>query len=183
MGTLQRLPKVVGNESFVRDVCYTARRVHSQEAMSVGLVRYVPPPPPPPFTYTIDGFTLVLLLGCMYQLGVFQSFLTCLATCYIKISLLHASCRTNLVVKITTNPLWKLCPLYYTQGRIQANKAESPASVKKICFNYFLSASSKSIKKPRLHSSNSHTNLSHTNLSHTNLSHTNLSHTNLSQHH
>ncbi|KAJ1818394.1 hypothetical protein LPJ56_001833, partial [Coemansia sp. RSA 2599] len=38
VGTLQRLPKVVGNDSWVREVCYTARKVSAQEARAVGLV-------------------------------------------------------------------------------------------------------------------------------------------------
>ena len=33
VGTLQRLPRVVGNSSWVRDVVYTARRVSAQEAL------------------------------------------------------------------------------------------------------------------------------------------------------
>ena len=40
VGTLQRLPKLTGNESFVKDICYTARKVYSQEALQMGLVRY-----------------------------------------------------------------------------------------------------------------------------------------------
>ncbi|KAJ2797904.1 hypothetical protein H4R21_004136 [Coemansia helicoidea] len=43
IGTLQRLPKVVGNDSWVRDVCYTARRVPAKEALLVGLVSRVLP--------------------------------------------------------------------------------------------------------------------------------------------
>ena len=39
VGTLQRLPRVVGNSSWVRDVVYTARRVSAQEALQFGLVR------------------------------------------------------------------------------------------------------------------------------------------------
>lgn len=38
IGTLQRLPKIVGNNSWVRDVCYTARKIPAQEALEVGLV-------------------------------------------------------------------------------------------------------------------------------------------------
>ncbi|KAJ2453765.1 hypothetical protein EV183_001962 [Coemansia sp. RSA 2336] len=41
IGTLQRLPKVVGNDSWVRDVCYTARRVSAKEALAVGLLSRV----------------------------------------------------------------------------------------------------------------------------------------------
>ncbi|KAJ2356319.1 hypothetical protein GGF43_002149 [Coemansia sp. RSA 2618] len=43
IGTLQRLPKVVGNDSWVRDVCYTARRVSADEAHVVGLLSRVLP--------------------------------------------------------------------------------------------------------------------------------------------
>ncbi|KAJ2897940.1 hypothetical protein GGI21_001689 [Coemansia aciculifera] len=41
IGTLQRLPKIVGNDSWVREVCYTARRVSPKEALAVGLVSSV----------------------------------------------------------------------------------------------------------------------------------------------
>ncbi|XP_055713062.1 delta(3,5)-Delta(2,4)-dienoyl-CoA isomerase, mitochondrial-like [Phlebotomus papatasi] len=40
-GTLQRLPKIVGNQSFAREICYTARRVDSEEALRFGLVNRV----------------------------------------------------------------------------------------------------------------------------------------------
>ncbi|KAJ2546500.1 hypothetical protein EV175_005575 [Coemansia sp. RSA 1933] len=43
IGTLQRLPKVVGNASWVREVCLTARRIPAQEAQVVGLVSHVLP--------------------------------------------------------------------------------------------------------------------------------------------
>lgn len=45
VGTLQRLPKVVGNQSWVRDIVYTARKVSAEEAFQFGLVRYVYPSP------------------------------------------------------------------------------------------------------------------------------------------
>ena len=38
VGTLQRLPKVVGNQSWVRDVCLTARTFDAKEALAQGLV-------------------------------------------------------------------------------------------------------------------------------------------------
>lgn len=41
VGTLQRLPKIVGNESLVRELCYTARPLTSSEAKSAGLVSRV----------------------------------------------------------------------------------------------------------------------------------------------
>eukprot|EP00842_Homolaphlyctis_polyrhiza_P006357 jgi/Hompol1/6722/HPOL_002321-RA len=41
LGTLQRLPKVVGNHSWVRDICLTARTVSCEEAMQFGLVSRV----------------------------------------------------------------------------------------------------------------------------------------------
>ena len=41
LGTLQRLPKIVGNDSVVRELCYTARQMNADEARSLGLVRFV----------------------------------------------------------------------------------------------------------------------------------------------
>ena len=38
VGTLQRLPKIVGNESLVRELCYTSRKFMAEEAKSFGLV-------------------------------------------------------------------------------------------------------------------------------------------------
>eukprot|EP00922_Rhytidocystis_sp_ex-Travisia-forbesii_P071889 GHVS01107276.1.p1 GENE.GHVS01107276.1~~GHVS01107276.1.p1 ORF type:complete len:263 (+),score=28.22 GHVS01107276.1:256-1044(+) len=40
LGTLQRLQKIVGNDSWVREVCYTAREFPAAEAMDVGLLSY-----------------------------------------------------------------------------------------------------------------------------------------------
>ena len=40
LGTLQRLPKVVGNESLVRELAFTARKFDADEAKSFGFVRY-----------------------------------------------------------------------------------------------------------------------------------------------
>ena len=39
VGTLQRLPKVIGSESLTRELVYTARRVSSSDALQYGLVR------------------------------------------------------------------------------------------------------------------------------------------------
>eukprot|EP00004_Rigifila_ramosa_P014010 TRINITY_DN3148_c0_g1_i4.p1 TRINITY_DN3148_c0_g1~~TRINITY_DN3148_c0_g1_i4.p1 ORF type:complete len:211 (+),score=56.96 TRINITY_DN3148_c0_g1_i4:264-896(+) len=41
VGTLQRLPKIVGNDSLVRELCYTARKMPSDEALRFGLVSRV----------------------------------------------------------------------------------------------------------------------------------------------
>lgn len=41
IGTLQRLPKVIGNDSLARELCYTARNLESLEAEKVGLVSHV----------------------------------------------------------------------------------------------------------------------------------------------
>jgi len=41
VGVLQRLPKVVHNESWVREVCFTARWVEAKEALQQGLVSCV----------------------------------------------------------------------------------------------------------------------------------------------
>jgi delta(3,5)-delta(2,4)-dienoyl-CoA isomerase len=41
VGTLQRLPKIVGNQSWVREVCLTGRDFGSKEALEQGLVSCV----------------------------------------------------------------------------------------------------------------------------------------------
>lgn len=41
VGTLQRLPRIIGNQSLVRELCYTARKFQSDEAKAAGLVSYV----------------------------------------------------------------------------------------------------------------------------------------------
>ncbi|XP_077283653.1 delta(3,5)-Delta(2,4)-dienoyl-CoA isomerase, mitochondrial-like [Arctopsyche grandis] len=41
VGTLQRLPKVIGNMSLVRELCYTARKFKSDEALNCGLISKV----------------------------------------------------------------------------------------------------------------------------------------------
>ena len=41
IGTLQRLPKIVGNDSLVRELAYTARKMRAPEALTVGLVSRV----------------------------------------------------------------------------------------------------------------------------------------------
>ncbi|KYK69992.1 enoyl-CoA hydratase/isomerase family protein [Toxoplasma gondii TgCatPRC2] len=38
VGTLQRLPRVVGNDAWVREVCFTGRRFGAEEARRAGLV-------------------------------------------------------------------------------------------------------------------------------------------------
>lgn len=38
VGTLQRLPKVIGNQSLVRELCFTARKMNSEEAERSGLI-------------------------------------------------------------------------------------------------------------------------------------------------
>ncbi|PVV03860.1 hypothetical protein BB560_001636 [Smittium megazygosporum] len=43
VGTLQRLPKVVSNDSWVREICYTTRRIDSKEASEQGLISKVFP--------------------------------------------------------------------------------------------------------------------------------------------
>jgi delta(3,5)-delta(2,4)-dienoyl-CoA isomerase len=39
IGTLQRLPKIVGNEGWVREICYTARNVGAEEMRAQGLAQ------------------------------------------------------------------------------------------------------------------------------------------------
>lgn len=41
VGTLQRLPKVIGNDSLARELCYTARKLLADEAHKCGLVSKV----------------------------------------------------------------------------------------------------------------------------------------------
>jgi delta(3,5)-delta(2,4)-dienoyl-CoA isomerase len=41
IGTLARLPKVVGSQSWVKDVCLTARYFSAAEALAVGFVSQV----------------------------------------------------------------------------------------------------------------------------------------------
>lgn len=43
VGTLQRFPKAIGNQSLARELCYTGRRFESAEAFSCGLVSKVFP--------------------------------------------------------------------------------------------------------------------------------------------
>lgn len=41
VGTLQRLPKVIGSQSLARELCLTGRRLKSDEALSCGLLSQV----------------------------------------------------------------------------------------------------------------------------------------------
>ncbi|KAI8350146.1 ClpP/crotonase-like domain-containing protein [Blakeslea trispora] len=41
VGTLQRLPKVIGNHSLVRELCYTGRNMYADEALQCGFVNRV----------------------------------------------------------------------------------------------------------------------------------------------
>ncbi|KAK4300675.1 hypothetical protein Pmani_027129 [Petrolisthes manimaculis] len=43
VGTLQRLPKIVGNESLVRELAFSARKMYSAEALKCGLVSRIFP--------------------------------------------------------------------------------------------------------------------------------------------
>merc|ERR1719316_1279578 len=43
LGTLQRLPKIVGNDSIVRELAYTARRFGAREAKDIGFLSSVLP--------------------------------------------------------------------------------------------------------------------------------------------
>jgi len=43
LGTLQRFPRIVGNDSVVRELCYTARNFTADEAKSIGLLGRVLP--------------------------------------------------------------------------------------------------------------------------------------------
>jgi Delta3,5-Delta2,4-dienoyl-CoA isomerase len=67
VGSLQRLPKIVGNDSLLRELAFTARRFTAAEAQALGLVSRIlptaaatlgpggsgcPPPPPPPSSHS-----------------------------------------------------------------------------------------------------------------------------------
>lgn len=41
VGTLQRLPKLVGGDSKLRELVYTARKFSAQEALHMGMLRWV----------------------------------------------------------------------------------------------------------------------------------------------
>ena len=41
VGTLQRLPKVIGNASLLRELVFTARKFSADEANRMGMVRSV----------------------------------------------------------------------------------------------------------------------------------------------
>ncbi|CAO3606798.1 unnamed protein product [Mucor hiemalis] len=41
VGSLQRLPKVIGNNSLVRELCFTGRNLYAKEALECGLVSKV----------------------------------------------------------------------------------------------------------------------------------------------
>ncbi|KAG2218278.1 hypothetical protein INT45_002400 [Circinella minor] len=41
VGTLQRLPKIIGNDSLVRELCYTARIMKSNEALQCGFINRI----------------------------------------------------------------------------------------------------------------------------------------------
>ena len=43
VGTLQRLPKLVGGASLLRELVYTARKFSAQEALGIGMLRWVWP--------------------------------------------------------------------------------------------------------------------------------------------
>lgn len=43
VGTLQRFPKIVGNDSITRELAYTARKFHADEAKSIGFIGRVFP--------------------------------------------------------------------------------------------------------------------------------------------
>ncbi|KAG1444854.1 hypothetical protein G6F56_010130 [Rhizopus delemar] len=41
VGSLQRLPKIIGNNSLVRELCYTSRNIYAEESLQCGLVNKV----------------------------------------------------------------------------------------------------------------------------------------------
>lgn len=65
IGTLQRLPKVIGSDSLARELCYTARRLSATEALTRGLVSSV----------FEDKERYMLASLCVYLSSCFQSLL------------------------------------------------------------------------------------------------------------
>ena len=64
LGTLQRLPKIVGNDSVVRELAYTARVFGADEALSFGM--YARFPPFPLFGGVFGGrISLVILINAL----------------------------------------------------------------------------------------------------------------------
>ena len=39
LGTLQRFPKLIGNDSLARELAFTARKLYADEAKAIGFVR------------------------------------------------------------------------------------------------------------------------------------------------
>ena len=39
LGTLQRFPKLVGNDSLARELAFTCRKMYADEAKQIGFVR------------------------------------------------------------------------------------------------------------------------------------------------
>lgn len=61
VGALQRLPKIVGSDSFVREFSYTARKLPADEALKRGLVSEVYPDKDryvQPCTYYVCNFII-----------------------------------------------------------------------------------------------------------------------------
>ncbi|KAK2181803.1 hypothetical protein NP493_375g01048 [Ridgeia piscesae] len=59
VGTLQRLPKIVGNDSLVRELAYTARKMMSDEAWQCGLVSRIFPDKESMVTSALDVAALI----------------------------------------------------------------------------------------------------------------------------
>lgn len=65
VGTLQRLPKVVGNQSLVREWVFTGRKIGSAEALSSGLVSRV--------SEKNDAFSFLRLIYCVLFRQTFKT--------------------------------------------------------------------------------------------------------------
>lgn len=61
VGTLQRLPKVIGNQSLVRELCFTGRKFTSKEAFDFGLVSKVY------FKFFFSIYKNVCCIMCLYN--------------------------------------------------------------------------------------------------------------------
>ena len=69
LGTLQRLPKVTGNESWVRDISLTARNVPASEALQFGLVSRVVDDPKSLIQAALDTAALIASKAPLSTLG------------------------------------------------------------------------------------------------------------------
>ena len=69
LGTLQRLPRIVGSDSWAREVCFTARDVPAEEALSRGLLSQLFPSPAAAREGALDIASRIAVLSPVATLG------------------------------------------------------------------------------------------------------------------